>query len=83
MSDLRSALRAARTSQTSRNGTSRRGEILAAFACNSALVFGGTVWIPMNAADRPDIRRRMRDLALLATAKMKAAGQHTFEIKCD
>jgi hypothetical protein len=37
----------------------------------------------MNAADRPDIRRRMRDLALLATAKMKAAGQHTFEIKCD
>jgi len=37
------------------------------------------VWTPMNAADRPDIRKRMHDLALLATARMKADGQHTFE----
>jgi hypothetical protein len=37
------------------------------------------VWTAMNAADRPDIRKRMHDLALLATAKMKAGGQHTFE----
>ena len=37
------------------------------------------VWTPMNAKDRPDIRKRMQDLVLLANAKMRARGQNKFE----